>query len=87
MASFKVPLKIDQGSDFSKLNAWKRGTLLYPLLSLTNCTAGACAPVYLIGYKAVGHSTALVGRSSELTMAPSGLSITAAQTEGSKWRN
>lgn len=38
MASFKVPLKIDQGSTFTKVATWKTGTPLAPV-DLTGCSA------------------------------------------------
>ena len=40
MASFKVPLKIDQGASFSKLVTWKTGTPAVAV-NLTGCTARA----------------------------------------------
>lgn len=38
MAAFKVPLKIDQGSSFSKLATWKTGEPA-AAVDLTGCTA------------------------------------------------
>lgn len=40
MASFKVPLKIDQGATFQKVVTWKSGNPAAPV-DLTGCTARA----------------------------------------------
>jgi len=87
MASFKVPLKIDQGSDFSKLSTWKTGTPAVPV-DLTGCTAEAhvrpsiSSDTKLLVLTTANGGIVLGGLDGTIEIV-----ITAAQTEGSKWRS
>ena len=86
MAAFKVPLKIDQGTDFELSAVWKAGTPKVPV-DLTGCTAVAHirssldSPTTLIALSSATGGITLGGTSGEVKIA-----IPRALTEGVTWR-
>lgn len=87
MALFKVPLKILQGSDFSKVCTWKVGTPAVPV-DLTGCSAEAhIRPVLESTEKLLTLTTSNGGIVLGDVAGTIELVITHAQTEGVTWRS
>lgn len=87
MAAFKVPLKIDQGTDFSKPVTWKAGTPPVPV-DLTGCTARTHirasleSPAVLLNLTTENGGIVLGGAAGTIEHV-----ITRTQTEGVAWRD
>lgn len=85
MATFKVKLEIDQGSDFSKHLTWRAGEPLAPV-DLTGCTARMHVradlenPTVLLDLNTENGGILLGGASGSVEIV-----IAAAQTEGITW--
>lgn len=86
MAAFNVTLKIDQGSDFSKIMTWKAGEAKTPV-DLTGCTAQSHfratteSPNVLLNLTTANGGIVLGGVTGSINIV-----ITAGQTEGVTWR-
>lgn len=85
MATFKVKLDIDQGSDFSKPFTWRAGDPLTPV-DLTGCTARMHvrrdleSPTILLDLTTENGGILLGGTTGTVEIV-----INAAQTEGITW--